>query len=265
MTLPAARDLAQYGHPRQHDRPRPVRHAAACRAAGGGPPEARRRRTLSAAPGRAGRVRAAGLPHRREPDAQRRDDPAGRRVADATALSRQAHRRASSLPARERVAEPVGNTDAASASGHGLSNVGGEAASQVGIGTRRRKTAGGEARCSRWTHNVPRESRAPRRKRVAGRYGDAERAWKPISRVTPSTLQASASRSMSPEARSQMTRGLASRSPAEVRPARLRDGVHSSRRRAGPALRAARKARCSAGLRHSIAEALLRGTLRAGS
>ena len=42
MTLPAARDLASARRPRVHDRPGPVRHAAARRAAGGGPRGARR-------------------------------------------------------------------------------------------------------------------------------------------------------------------------------------------------------------------------------
>ena len=42
LTLPAARDLARLGHPRLHDRPGPVRHAAAGRPAGGGAPGAGR-------------------------------------------------------------------------------------------------------------------------------------------------------------------------------------------------------------------------------
>ena len=48
MTLPAARDLAAVRHPRQHDRARPVRHAAARRAARGGA----RRRSARSSPSR---------------------------------------------------------------------------------------------------------------------------------------------------------------------------------------------------------------------
>ncbi len=83
MTLPAARDLAQYGirvntiAPGLFDTPL----LAAL------PEEARQKLGAGVpyppAPGPARRVRAARLPDRREPDAQRRDDPARRRAADA--------------------------------------------------------------------------------------------------------------------------------------------------------------------------------------
>ena len=88
MTLPAARDLAQYGirvntiAPGLFDTP--LLAALPEEAA----PEARRGRALPAAPRPAGRVRAARLPDRREPHAQRRDDPSRRRAADAAALER---------------------------------------------------------------------------------------------------------------------------------------------------------------------------------
>ncbi len=86
MTLPAARDLAQYGirvntiAPGLFDTPL----LAAL-------PEEARQKLGAGVPfpqrlGPAGGVRAARRPHRREPHAQRRDDPAGRRAADASAL-----------------------------------------------------------------------------------------------------------------------------------------------------------------------------------
>ena len=87
MTLPAARDLAQYGirvntiAPGLFDTPLLAALPEEART------EARRRRALPAAPGPPARVRAAGLPDRREPHAQRRDDPSRRRAADAAALS----------------------------------------------------------------------------------------------------------------------------------------------------------------------------------
>ena len=87
MTLPAARDLAQYGirvntiAPGLFDTPLLAALPEEARQKlGAGVPYPQR---LGAPAG----VRAAGLPHRREPDAQRRDDPARRRAADAAALS----------------------------------------------------------------------------------------------------------------------------------------------------------------------------------
>ena len=71
LTLPAARDLARLGHPRLHDRAGPVRHAPACRAARGGAPGARRPDPVPFTPRPARGVRRAGLPHRREHDAER--------------------------------------------------------------------------------------------------------------------------------------------------------------------------------------------------
>ncbi len=88
MTLPAARDLAQYGirvntiAPGLFDTPLLAALPEEART------EARRRRPLPAAPRPARRVRPARLPDRREPHAQRRDDPSRRRAADAAALSR---------------------------------------------------------------------------------------------------------------------------------------------------------------------------------
>ena len=87
MTLPAARDLAQYGirvntiAPGLFDTP--LLAALPEEAA----PEARRRRAVPAAPGPARRVRAVGVPHRGEPHAQRRDHPARRRAAHASSLT----------------------------------------------------------------------------------------------------------------------------------------------------------------------------------
>ena len=86
MTLPAARELAEHGirvntiAPGLFDTPM----LAAL------PQEARESSApgFRSAPARtARRVCAAGLPHRREPHAQRRDDPARRRAADASPLS----------------------------------------------------------------------------------------------------------------------------------------------------------------------------------
>ena len=70
-------------HPRRHHRARHLRHAAAGRA-----PAGVARRAGPAVPfpqrlGRPGRVRRSRSPHRREPDAERRDDQARRRAADA--------------------------------------------------------------------------------------------------------------------------------------------------------------------------------------
>ena len=87
MTLPTARDLSQYGirvntiAPGLFDTPLLAALPEEARAG------ARRRRPVPAAPRPARRVRAARLPDRREPDAQRRDDPARRRAADAAALA----------------------------------------------------------------------------------------------------------------------------------------------------------------------------------
>ncbi len=82
LTLPAARDLARHRDPCLHDRAGSVRHAAARRPSRRGAPGARRPGAASA-PARPPRgVRAARLPHRREPDAERRDDQAGRRPAE---------------------------------------------------------------------------------------------------------------------------------------------------------------------------------------
>ena len=83
LTLPAARDLARTRHSRLHDRPGPVRHAPARGSAGGGTRGARRPGAVPAAPRTPGGVRAARVPHRREPDAERRDDQARRRPPNA--------------------------------------------------------------------------------------------------------------------------------------------------------------------------------------
>ena len=87
MTLPAARDLAARGDPGRHDRPRPLRHAAAGGAARGGARGARRRDPLPVAPRPARGVRAPGRADRRQPDAERRDDPPRRRPADAAEVA----------------------------------------------------------------------------------------------------------------------------------------------------------------------------------
>ena len=82
MTLPIARDLAVSRIRVRHDRAGPLRHADA-----GEPPRAGASVALGATvpfPARLGRpeeyARARG-PHRREPDAERRDDPPRRRAA----------------------------------------------------------------------------------------------------------------------------------------------------------------------------------------
>ena len=99
MTLPAARDLASARHPRHHDRPGPVRHAAARRAARGGARGARasrsRSRSASACPAEYAQLAAS---HRREPDAQRR----GRSGSTARCGWRRARRRQAQQPAQER-------------------------------------------------------------------------------------------------------------------------------------------------------------------
>ena len=87
LTLPAARDLASRGirvvtiAPGTFDTPLlgALPQESARRARRGDP--------VPAAPRRARRVRGAGRAHRREPDAERRDDPARRRAADAAAVA----------------------------------------------------------------------------------------------------------------------------------------------------------------------------------
>ena len=87
LTLPAARDLASRGirvntiAPGLFDTPllAALPQESARRA--------RRGRPVPAAPRRPARVRAAGVPHRGEPDAERRDDPARRRAPHAAALT----------------------------------------------------------------------------------------------------------------------------------------------------------------------------------
>ena len=87
MTLPAARDMASRGvrvvtiAPGLFDTPL---LAAPAR---GGARGARRRHPLPLAPRPARRVRTAGRPDRRQPDAQRRDDPPRRRPADAAEVA----------------------------------------------------------------------------------------------------------------------------------------------------------------------------------
>ncbi len=83
MTLPAARDMASRGVRVVTIAPGPLRHAAAGGAAGRGSRGARRRHPLPLTARPPGRIRTAGRPDRRQPDAQRRDDPARRRPADA--------------------------------------------------------------------------------------------------------------------------------------------------------------------------------------
>ena len=87
MTLPAARDLASSGIRVDDDRAGPVRHAAAGRPAGRGARRARRAGPAPAPPRAPRGVRRPRRSHRREPDAQRRSDPARRRAADAAALA----------------------------------------------------------------------------------------------------------------------------------------------------------------------------------
>src|SRR5439155_24482497 len=74
-------------HPRLHDRAGNVRHASARGAPSGGTRCAGCADPVPLAPGQAGRVRRLGLPHRGEPDAERGDDQARRRAADATEIS----------------------------------------------------------------------------------------------------------------------------------------------------------------------------------
>ena len=88
LTLPAARDLAAPGHPRVHDRARAPSTPRCSPAL----PEAAREALGKQVPfpsrlGRPAGVRRAGLSHRREPDAERRDDPARRRAADAAEIA----------------------------------------------------------------------------------------------------------------------------------------------------------------------------------
>ena len=87
LTLPAARDMASRGRAGDDDRAGPLRHPAARGPARGARAGARRRDPLPLAPRPARGVRAARLPDRREPDAERRDDPARRRAADAAEVS----------------------------------------------------------------------------------------------------------------------------------------------------------------------------------
>ena len=102
MTLPAARDLAQYGirvntiAPGLFDTPL----LAAL-------PEEARQKLGAGVPypqrlGQPAEYAQLGLPHRREPHAQRRDDPARRRAADAAALSALTRRRSPDRPMRSR-------------------------------------------------------------------------------------------------------------------------------------------------------------------
>ena len=93
LTLPAARDLAGARDPRQHDRAGAVRHAAARRAARGAAPGARRRHPVPVPSRRPGRVRGSRRPDRREPDAERRDDPPRRRAPDAAQVAERRARR----------------------------------------------------------------------------------------------------------------------------------------------------------------------------
>ena len=87
LTLPAAQRPRPQRHPRLHDRAGPLRHPAAGRAARGGPRGARRARSPSPrGSGGPSEYARARRPHRREPDAERRDDPPRRRAADATEM-----------------------------------------------------------------------------------------------------------------------------------------------------------------------------------
>ena len=87
MTLPIARDLVARADPRRHHRAGAVRHAAAGGAARAGQGVAGQAGAAPVAAGQARRVRCAGRAHRREPDAQRRGDPARRRDPDGAAMS----------------------------------------------------------------------------------------------------------------------------------------------------------------------------------
>src|SRR5205814_7385180 len=73
--------------PGDDDRAGPVPDAAARRPVRGADRVDRGAGAASGAAGPAGRVRRAGRAHRGEPDAQRRDDPAGRRDQDGPALT----------------------------------------------------------------------------------------------------------------------------------------------------------------------------------
>ncbi len=93
MTLPIARDLSRSLIRVVTIAPGSVQDAAAGLAARGG---AEVTRPAGAAPGpprRPRRVRRAGRAHRREPDAQRRSDPLGRRDPDGSPMSACAKRR----------------------------------------------------------------------------------------------------------------------------------------------------------------------------
>ena len=90
MTLPGGARPRERARPRLHDRPRPLRHAAARRAAGGGARGARRPGPPPQPPRHARRVRRARGAHRREPGAQRRGHPVGRGAAHAAAVAGQA-------------------------------------------------------------------------------------------------------------------------------------------------------------------------------
>src|SRR4051812_5535083 len=79
----------RHRHPRLHDRAGYVRHAPARRAARGGARRARQAGAVPEAPGAARGVRGARLPHRREPDAERRDDPPRRRAQNAAPIARE--------------------------------------------------------------------------------------------------------------------------------------------------------------------------------
>ena len=122
----------RHGEPRRargDDRARPLRHAAARRAARGAARGARRRDPVPVAPRAARGVRRAGMPRRREHDAQRRDDPARRRAADAAEVGRAAPSRllfpepAHSAATRARAAPSVGAWPAIARSQRGQTTV----------------------------------------------------------------------------------------------------------------------------------------------
>ena len=91
MTLPAARELGPGRRAGRDDRARAVPYADGRRPAARDPGEPGRWRSLPAAARSAGGICRAGGAHRAQPVPERRGDPAGRRAADAAAVTWSAH------------------------------------------------------------------------------------------------------------------------------------------------------------------------------